>query len=452
MKNCLIAAICGFKQTLNKRQKSLKIPTFRYCSLFRIILNLQSEMLITKINIKMKQLFLLLISNLVLISLINGQELNQEQESIPESISESIFNEENQKRLSFGGYGQIDYNQPIDGTVRSNGKLDVHRLILFAGYKFNEKTKFITELEFEHVSEVYVEQAYLDYQLLNNMSIKGGLILIPMGIINEYHEPPSYNGVERPNVDNVIVPTTWREIGLGVDGRINTAALRYQLYVVNGFNGYNGAGVFKGSNGLRSGRQKGAESYISSPNVSAKVDYFGISGLKLGLSGYFGKSQSTLYNGIDKNDETALAAADSSVIGINMLGLDYRYSISGLHSRGQLIYSKFSNVEQYNAFTGKDLGESMLGYYIEVSYDIFNRNSSFKNELTPFVRFEKYNTHNSVVSGMNANNTYDITEFLVGFAFKMDRGAAFKVDYRMYKNADEASYNSMLNMGVAVWF
>ncbi|HRW63255.1 MAG TPA: hypothetical protein P5132_07185, partial [Bacteroidales bacterium] len=70
----------------------------------------------------MKQLFLLLISNLVLISLINGQELNQEQESIPESISESIFNEENQKRLSLGGYGQIDYNQPIDGTVRSNGK------------------------------------------------------------------------------------------------------------------------------------------------------------------------------------------------------------------------------------------------------------------------------------------------------------------------------------------
>ncbi|MFC2104135.1 hypothetical protein ACFLS4_02130 [Bacteroidota bacterium] len=399
----------------------------------------------------MKQLLLFLLSNLVQISLLIAQEDVQEIQE-PESISESIFNTENQKKLHFGGYGQIDYNQPLDKDFHQNGKLDVHRLILFAGYRFNSKTKFITEIEFEHVSEVFIEQAYLNYQLLNNMSIKGGLILIPMGIINEYHEPPSFNGVERPNVDKNIIPTTWREIGLGVDGRISAASLRYQLYVVNGFNGYDGSGKFKGSSGLRSGRQKGAESYISSPNLAAKVDFYGISGLKLGLSGYFGKSQSTLYDGLDKNDNVAETTADSSVIGISMIGLDYRYSISGFHSRGQLIYSKFSNVEEYNMFTGQDLGESMIGYYAEVSYDIFHLNSSIKNELTPFFRFEKYNTHNSVVSGMTANDSYSITELLFGFAFKMDRCAAFKVDYQLYKGADESKYNRMLNMGIGVWF
>ncbi|MFO7829885.1 MAG: hypothetical protein R6V23_14770 [Bacteroidales bacterium] len=400
----------------------------------------------------MKKILLFLLSNLVLFSLIFAQENDVQKEKDPETISESIFNEENQKKLHFGGYGQIDYNQPLDKDFYRNGKLDVHRLILFAGYKFNDKTKFITEIEFEHVSEVYIEQAYLDYQLFNNMSVKGGLLLIPMGIINEYHEPPSYNGVERPNVDKVIVPTTWREIGLGVDGRINSASLRYQLYLVNGFNGYDGDGVFKGSNGLRSGRQKGAESYISSPNVSAKIDYFGISGLKLGLSGYFGKSQSTLYNGLDKNDQVAKNIADSSVIGVNMIGLDYRYSVSGFHTRGQLIYGKLSNVDEYNTFTGRDLGESMLGYYAELSYDIFYNNSSISNELTPFFRFEKYNTHQSVVTGMIQNDMYNMTELIFGFAFKMDRGAAFKVDYQMYKNADESNFNSMLNMGVGVWF
>ena len=315
----------------------------------------------------MKQILLTLIGNIVLISLLSAQENLDQVEKKPESISESIFNNESQKKLHFGGYAQIDYNQPFDKNFRRNGELDVHRLVLFAGYEFNSKTKFITEIEFEHVSEVYIEQAYLNYQVIDNMSVKGGLILIPMGIINEYHEPPSFNGVERPNVDNVIVPTTWREIGLGIDGRLNFAALRYQLYVVNGFNGYDGAGVFKGSNGLRSGRQKGAESYISSPNISAKIDFYGVSGLKLGLSGYFGKSQSTLYDGLDKNDDMAKATADSSVIGISMIGIDYRYSISGFHTRGQLIYSKFSNVDEYNTFTGKDLGESMLGYYAEVS-------------------------------------------------------------------------------------
>jgi hypothetical protein len=94
----------------------------------------------------------------------------------------------------------------------------------------------------------------------------------------------------------------------------------------------------------------------------------------------------------------------------------------------------------------------MLGYYAEISYDIFHRNSSIRNELTPFFRYEKYNTHQSVVSGMATNDAYDRTEMLVGFAFKMDRGAAFKVDYQWYKGADQDTYNQMLNMGVAVWF
>lgn len=400
----------------------------------------------------MKKTLLFLIGNLVLISLLSAQEKSETEVKDPESISESIFNDESINKLRFGGYGQIDYNQPFDKDFKQNGTLDVHRLVLFAGYEFNSKTKFITELEFEHVSEVYVEQAYLNYKLFNNMSVKGGLILIPMGIINEYHEPPSFNGVERPNVDNVIVPSTWREIGLGIDGRLNLAALRYQLYVVNGFNGYDGAGKFKGSNGLRSGRQKGAESYISSPNVSAKIDYYGISGLKIGLSGYFGKSQSTMYDGLDKNDALALTTADSSVIGISMIGLDYRYSFSGFQTRGQLIYSKFTNVDEYDLFTGQDLGESMLGYYVDIAYDIFYNNSSVQNELSPFFRFEKYNTHQSVVSGMTKNESYNITEMIFGFAFKMDRGAAFKADYRMYKNAGESKFNSMLNLGIGVWF
>ncbi|NOQ28099.1 MAG: hypothetical protein GQ564_22275 [Bacteroidales bacterium] len=400
----------------------------------------------------MKRLTLLLISNLVLISLLSAQENIEKETQNPESISESIFNDESQDRLHFGGYGQIDFNQPLDKDFRRNGTLDVHRLVIFAGYEFNSKTKFITEIEFEHVSEVYVEQAYLNYKLFDNMSVKGGLILIPMGIINEYHEPPSFNGVERPNVDKNIVPTTWREIGLGVDGRLSSASLRYQLYLVNGFNGYDGTGNFKGSSGYRSGRQKGAESYISSPNVSAKIDYYGISGLKIGLSGYFGKSQSTLYDGLDKNDDVAIATADSSVIGISMIGLDYRYSIFGFQTRGQLIYSKSTNVDQYNMFTGQDLGESMLGYYAELGYDIFHSNSSIQNELTPFFRFEKYNTHRSVVSGMMRNDAYDVTELVFGFAFKMDRGAAFKADYRMYKGADESEFNSMINLGIGVWF
>ena len=111
--------------------------------------------------------------------------------------------------LNIGGYAQIDFNlESRDGTIHNNGRLDVHRLVTFIGYNFDDKTSFISELEFEHVSEVYVEQAFLDYRFKDNISLNTGLMLIPMGIQNLYHEPPTFNGVERTNVDKYIIPTT----------------------------------------------------------------------------------------------------------------------------------------------------------------------------------------------------------------------------------------------------
>jgi hypothetical protein len=112
-------------------------------------------------------------------------------------------------------------------------------------------------------------------------NFKGGLLLIPMGIVNEYHEPTTFNGVERPLIENRITPTTWREIGFGITGTVLPASLKYQAYVVNGFNGYDGDANLTGSKGFRSGRQKGAESYISSPSFTGKIEYFGIRGLNM---------------------------------------------------------------------------------------------------------------------------------------------------------------------------
>ena len=139
-----------------------------------------------------------------------------------------------QSKLTWSAYGEVVYNQPES----SNGFLDVKRLVVLMGYSFSEKVSLITELEYEHVKEVYVEQFYLDYKLTDNFNVKGGLMLVPMGIINEYHEPNFFNGVERPAVDNSIVPTTWREIGVGVSGKFDDLALGYQAYVFNGFKSY----------------------------------------------------------------------------------------------------------------------------------------------------------------------------------------------------------------------
>lgn len=360
-------------------------------------------------------------------------------------------------RLVIGGYGEIQYNQPFDGDVRKNGTLDVPRLVMLLGYNFNKKTQFVSELEFEHVKEVYVEQAFLQHKLTNSVNLRGGLMLVPMGIVNEYHEPTTFNGVERPLIDNYIAPTTWREIGVGVTGNVLPASLKYQAYVMNGFNGYDGSGQISGKNGLRKGRQKGAESFISSPNFTGKIEYYGIRGLNIGLSGYVGKTQSTLYDGISKNDAVALTRADSSVIGIAMIGLDTRYNYKGFQLRGQFYYSNLTNTDQYNVFTAKskstlnDVGSSMIGYYAEVGYNVL-RSMKTEMQLIPFVRYEFMNTQNSVENNITNNISYQKNGITTGLTLVLTRGVVAKADMQLLKSGNDNEFAKTLNMGIGVMF
>ncbi len=360
-------------------------------------------------------------------------------------------------RLTIGGYGEVHYNQPLRSSVRSNGELDVHRMVMLLGYNFNSKTRFISEIEFEHVSEVYIEQAFLQYKINNFIQFRAGLMLIPMGIINEYHEPTTFNGVERPVIDQKIAPTTWREIGFGFAGTILPASVKYQLYLVNGFNGYDGKAALNGKDGLRGGRQKGAESYISSPDFTSRIEYFGIRGLNIGLSAYMGNSQSILFDGIDKNDNSALSSADSSVVGISMLGFDGRYTSGGLQCKFQLYYTSISNTEQYNAFTVQaavknNLGSSMAGYYVEAGYNIFRSLENIKTELIPFLRYEFYDTHLSVSGDLIKNESFNKNIVTTGLSWKLASGAVLKTDLQLIKSGNESEYASTLNAGIAINF
>jgi len=355
--------------------------------------------------------------------------------------------------LHIGGYGQIDFNLPTrDGTTYKNGTLDVHRLVTFFGYNFNEKTSFVSEVEFEHVTEVYVEQAFLDYKIKNNLSVNAGLMLIPMGIQNLYHEPSTFNGVERTNVDKYIIPTTWREIGIGVSGRSLEHSLNYQVMVVNGFNGFDkDGGVFSGKSGLRSGRQKGAKSYITYPDFAGRVSYYGHLGLNLGFSAYLGDSESKKYDGLDLADESAVASADSTIIGIQMIGVDARYTEGPLQLRGQYIIANLSNTDQYNSITEKDLGSKLTGYYAEAGYNLLDGKLDTE-ELIAFARYENYNTHVEVAEGYSINDAYNRTELTIGLGFKIAKGAMFKADYQIISDASSEDKRGQFNFGTAIWF
>jgi len=356
-------------------------------------------------------------------------------------------------KLNIAGYAEMDFNQPIEKGIRRNGKVDVHRLVMLFGYNFDKKLSFITEIEFEHVKEVFVEQAFVNYKIKPWLNFRGGLMLVPMGIVNEFHEPTTFFGVERPTLDNVLVPSTWRELGMGFSGTVIDASINYQAYLFNGFLSHDGSGgKLKGSNGLRSGRQKGAEAALTSPNFSGKINYFGIKGLNLGLALYTGNSQTALYNNLDLNNSLAVATADSSRVGMTMIGLDARYTNGGLKLRGQFNQASLRNTDQYNEFTGRDLGSKLSGFFVEAGYDVL-RGSNADSRLYPFVRYSKINNHAEVAGDLNPNLALDRTIVTTGLNWMHGTGVSFKADYQFFSNAIPGSTSTgQFNLGIGVWF
>ncbi|MFC2110081.1 hypothetical protein ACFLSU_05850 [Bacteroidota bacterium] len=373
----------------------------------------------------------------VLMSLTTAIGFAQTNGSSNVNIAQRILDSGQNQKITIGGYAEIDYNQP-EGA---NGNMDIHRFVLMLGYKFNDKTQFITEIEYEHVKEVYIEQAFVNYNISDNVSLRGGLMLVPMGIVNEYHEPTTFNGVERPNVDKSIIPTTWREIGVGVNGRWDDASLKYQAYILNGFISDNGGKYLGGKNGLRNGRQKGAGSVFNNANFSAKLDYYGIQGLKLGLAAYAGRTQATDYE--NRND-------DAFAVGVKMIGLDARYINQRFSARGQFIKTYIDGAAAYNTEYSSDLGDEMQGWYVEGAYNLLSLDNA--QALTGFVRYEDYDTHHAV-SGITENLAFDRKDITVGLSYMIAPGTVVKADHQWFDNAVDGNLvKKQFNLGLGVWF
>ncbi len=388
---------------------------------------------------------------IVLILTINLMSTKGQKSNEPQNLSSEILAKKDNK-LEFGGYGQVDFSKQLPENKATNASLDVSRVILSMGYSFSSKTSFFSEIEYEHVKELYIEQVFINHSFNDFLNLRAGLILIPMGIINEYHEPTTFNGVNRPTVDNIIVPTTWREIGIGLTGRFQEPGIKYQAYLVNGFSGYDGTkGLINGEKFLRDGRQKGAKSIMTSPDLSVKVDYYGVSGLKIGISGYFGKTESALFKNLDLSNAASVARADSSILGMSMAGLDVRYNRRGLSLRGEIILSFMTNTIHYNALTGNDVGRSIRGSYAEIAYNVLQKTNS-EYSLSPFLRYENYDTHFKVDPGVTEQDKYQVNEFVFGIGWKLAEGAVMKADMQLARSAADATTRKTFNAGIGVWF
>lgn len=334
-----------------------------------------------------------------------------------------------ERGVSLGGYGEFLYenfaSEREDGTPSgATDQFDALRAIIYVGYKFNDRLLFNSEIEVEHADEIFLEFAYLDYLINDRVGVRGGMLLAPLGLVNELHEPPIFLGSERPLTENRIIPTTWRENGIGLFG--GTEALSWRVYLMNSLNGMN----FSAS-GLRGGRQKGSKALAEDFGVAGRLDYTGILGLNAGASVYTGE---TAHNATFAGDEVG------GRVTIWDLHADYR--ARGFDLRALVARATVDDVPELNqmiGLTGTDgIGTEMLGWYLQAGYDIL-RGSNVEDQLIPYVRYERVNTQQEVATGFAADPATDVTITSLGAAWRPIPQAVLKADYQIRSNEAETA-------------
>ncbi|MBN1446658.1 MAG: hypothetical protein JXA28_01905 [Bacteroidetes bacterium] len=339
---------------------------------------------------------------------------------------------------TIGGYGELHYNEPEGST---GGRLDFHRFVVYLNHEFNDWISFVSETEIEHTyvagantpGELSIEQAYLELRPWEHYGFRAGIVLPPVGIINLVHEPPTFHGVERPLFHNVIIPTTWREAGIGFFGapRHN---LHFQIYSVSSFMA---EGLSAGS-GLRGGRQKAANASTKDMGFTGRVDYIPVLGLSLGASFFTG--------GLTGGDESLGAAAATIIAG------DVRFGTGNLQLRGEAAMISITDAERINTRFERNVADRMTGWYAEAAYNFMpHLAESSVQQLFVFGRYGMHNTQ-AETTGFDPVAAYDRTATTVGFTWLPTANVAFKIDYQLFDDARDSDATGQFNAGIGYAF
>jgi hypothetical protein len=326
---------------------------------------------------------------------------------------------------AFGGYGELTLNAPAHGP----SVVDMRRLVLFFGHDFSEKLRFYSEIEIEHAissatdqGEVEVEQAYLDGLLSKKINLRGGLILMPVGIVNIYHEPPSFNGVDRPDLDQFVIPTTWREAGVGIFGEL-AEGLRYQLYGVTAFN----ANRFTAQAALREGHQEAQLAYAGDFGGIARLDYEPLLGTVIGFSAYAATSGNTLRSAVGRVPVSLFEADARTRWG----GFTARAEAAVLFVGDAAALSRALEGGTTEQQAAVPVSSQARGAYLEVGYDVLRLLAPKERQsLTAFVRGEYVDTQADVPAGFEAKLEFRRYSAVAGLVYRPIQQIALKADYR----------------------
>jgi hypothetical protein len=344
------------------------------------------------------------------------KRLEAELNELAEAVDNSASNKE-ASRTKIGGYGELHYNNlESDDASKTKNELDFHRFVLFVSHDFNDKTRFFSEMELEHSiagdgkkGEIELEQAYIEHDITDNLQGKAGLMILPVGIINETHEPNTFYGVERNPVEKNIIPATWWAGAVGLSGH-NANGISFDALLHEGLN-------IPESFSIRSGRQKTGKATAKDFAVTGRIKYTGIAGLELGATGQY---QQDFAQGAAHGGSATLLETHTSYI-------KGPFGVRALYARWNLDSNSAKGAN-------KDVQE---GGYVEASY-----------RLTPKLgAFARYN----VWDNGGAGDT-EFTQVDLGVNYWLNDHVVFKADYQNQGANDKSKASDGFNLGIGYEF
>ncbi|MDA8786611.1 porin [Porticoccaceae bacterium] len=336
------------------------------------------------------------------------------------AVEQIAFTPVTASKTTFGGYGEVHYNSlEQDDSSATKDAVDFHRYVMFTGHQFTDSIRFFSELELEHsvagegkVGEIELEQAYIEWDATDNLSAKAGLFLMPIGLLNETHEPNTFYGTERNNVEKNIIPATWWEAGAALKGQLSPG-LSYDVAAHSGL--YIAEGKYK----PRDGRQKVGKAKADNMAFTGRLKYTAIPGLEVAAS---------LQYQIDVRQGEG-AAIDGTLFETHVAWQRDDFQLRALYARWD-----FDDV--INATV--DGASEQAGLYIEPSYKL-------NEKLGLFARYSQWD--NSAAAAVDSQ----ITQFDLGVNYWLHPNVVFKFDYQNQDAPGEAGYDG-INMGVGYSF
>jgi hypothetical protein len=368
--------------------------------------------------------------------------------------------------LAVGGYGEMVLSafdrQRQDGEISGiDNRLDLLRGVIYLGHRFSDELLLESEFEWEHAGvtdegtaqvdstgqgevaltgEATLEFAFLEWSRHRSFGVRAGKMLVPVGLTNEIHEPPTLIGALRPDVENFVIPTTWSEPGAGVFGTL-ASGITYRAYVMSGLDGAR----FSAETAIREGRQGGSEAVATHPAAAVRLDWTGTPGLLVGGSYYAGNAwQRPQPVGAHLDPIVRLSEVHGK---IEWHSLDLR----ALYVRGTLSQSVELS-DQIGLVGNERLGNAFFGGYVAAQYDIMPQISpGSRYGLLPYIRYDESDTQDGVAPPGSENPALHITALTLGVDFRPHPDVALKAERQLRRNETHTA-TSQWNMSLGWMF